>query len=133
LLNKPEYDFRFSCGVCDPANSVLLVDKAKIVKALILQHTIVSTIRELDQMKEGLSAQRFDEFMRKHPGLLMPVFETREVNLTSDVIIEDLYCRNNTIFSARGMGRIIEEAIFEEWVKYVKELEGRHVMIYLDT
>jgi len=114
--------------VCDPANSVLLVDKAKIVKALILQHAIVSTITELDQMKEGLSAQKFDKFMRKNPGLLLPVFETRKVKLTSNVIIEDLYCRNNTIFSARGMGRIIEETIFAEWVKYVKELEGTNVI-----
>ena len=126
LLDDPGYDFRFSCGVGDPASSVSFTEKTKIVNGLILQYTIFSTIVELEQMKQGLTAQKFDELMKRHPDILMPVFESPEVKLTSALIIEEMYCRSNTIFSARGVKRMVEEAIFAEWVKYVKELEGRH-------
>ena len=86
LLDDPEYDFRFSCGVGDPASSVSFTEKTKIVKGLILQYTIFSTIVELEQMKQGLTAQKFDELMKRHPGILMPVFESPEVKLTSALI-----------------------------------------------
>ena len=127
LLDQPEYDFRFSCGISDPASSVTLADKSKIVKGMVLHYTILSTVAELEQLKQGMKAQQFDVLMKKQPRLLMPVFEAPEIKLTSSIITE-LYCRSNVVFSVQSAKRIKQEAIIEQWLKYVEELEGKHCM-----
>ena len=93
---------------------------------MILQQTILSTIAELEQMKQGMKVQQFNSLMEKYPALLMSVFESHAVQLSCSLITEEMYSRSNAIFSADATKRIREEAFVNEWIKYVNELEGRH-------
>ena len=94
---------------------------------MILHYTILSTVAELEQLKQGMKAQQFDVLMKKQPRLLMPVFEAPKIKLTSSIITE-LYCRSNVLCFQSKVQRIKKEAIFEQWLKYVEELEGKHSM-----
>ena len=59
MLDSQEFDFRFQCGVGEPAASMTFEDKQRIADAFCLHYSIFATLTELDQVKQGLTVQKF--------------------------------------------------------------------------
>ena len=73
LLDNQEYDFRFQCGICEPAASVTLEDKQRIVEAFCLHYCVFSTVAELEQLKQGFLPQKYSTSMEKHPNAVFKI------------------------------------------------------------
>ena len=73
LLDNQEYDFRFQCGICEPAASVTLEDEQRIVEAFCLHYCVFSTVAELEQLKQGFLPQKYSTSMEKHPNAVFKI------------------------------------------------------------
>ena len=100
LLDSQEYDFRFQCGICEPAASVTLEDKQRIVEAFCLHYCVFSTVAELEQLKQGLQLQKFSTLMEIYPSTVRTAFQPAMEIITSGVI-EQLYS-NHANLAPRG-------------------------------
>ena len=89
LLGSDSYDFRYDCGVTKSASKCNLSEKEKIVNALCLHYTILTSLAELEQLRRGLSIQKFDSLMKSHPQLIRQAFLPPESSITS-VYLQDL-------------------------------------------
>jgi len=124
LLNSPAFDFRFNCGIGETSSTIRISDKDKIVNAMILHFTILATTTELEQMKQGLTIQKFNELMKRHPLIMRTAFQARSNLTCSD--IERLYNHNSAELAAVGTDkRERQEAILHAFTKYIHELKGK--------
>ena len=138
MLDSQEFDFRFQCGVGEPAASMTLEDKQRIVDAFCLHYSIFATLTELDQVKQGLTVQKFNVLMEKYPNAVRASFQPVKEVITSS-LIEELYC-SNTSLAPRGSEKWSrQQAILNAWVCYLRRIEGMatlemvyelHVAIY---
>lgn len=102
-MDSQEFDFRFQCGVGEPAASITLDDRQRIVDAFCLHYCIFATLTELDQVKQGLMVQKFSVLMEKYPNVVRTAFQPVKEVITSS-LIEELYCGNATL-APRGSER----------------------------
>ena len=75
MLDSQEFNFRFQCGVGEPAASMTLEDKQRIVDTFCLHYSIFATLTELDQVKQGLTAEKFNVLMEKYPNAVRAAFQ----------------------------------------------------------
>ena len=122
-MDSQEFDFRFQCGVGEPAASITLDDRQRIVDAFCLHYCIFATLTELDQVKQGLMVQKFSVLMEKYPNAVRTAFQPVKEVITSS-LIEELYCGNTTL-APRGSERWSkQQAILNSWVCYLRRIEG---------
>lgn len=121
LLDSPEFEFRFDCGICQPSQSLALTDRDTIVSSIALHHTIYSCRSELDEFTVGLSALNFQNFMRQNE-VLRSLFEHSESSLTAD-LLQDLFVAE---FSPAGSNaRTAEEAATMFFYELLHDIEGK--------
>ena len=54
LLSSEEFDFRFDCGVSQPAPNVSIGDKENIISAFTIHFSVSVCKAEIDQLVSGL-------------------------------------------------------------------------------
>ena len=130
LLDSQEYNFRFQCGICEPAASVTLEEKQRIVDAFCLHYCIFSTVAELEQLKQGLLVQKFSTLMEKYPDAVRTAFQPAKQIITSG-LIEQLYC-NHANLGPRGSEKWCkQQAILNAWACYLRRIEGNDIYLKL--
>lgn len=121
LLGSEDYEFRYACGVTKPCIRIPYSDKEKIIEAIGLHYSVLASLAELEQLRRGLTIQKFGSLMQSHPSTLHKAFRPPEIQITSD-IIQDLFVPS---FSPSGSNkRNTEEAIVMTWIRYLQHLEG---------
>ena len=121
LLGSDEYEFRYACGLTKPSMRIPFSDKDKVVTDISLHCSVLASLAELEQLRRGLTIQKFASLMECYPAVLKKAFRPPEVQITSD-IIQDLYVPS---FSPKGSNRRnTEEAILMTWIRYLQSLEG---------
>ena len=121
LLGSDEYDFRYDCGVTKPCHRIPYSDKEKFVEAISLHCSVLVSLAELEQLRRGLTIQKFASLMESYPITLRKVFRPPEIQITSE-IIQDMFLPS---LSAKGSNkRNVEEAIVMTWIQYLQSLEG---------
>ena len=83
LFDSDSYNFRYDNGVAKSASKINLSDKEKILNVLCLHYTILTSLAELEQLRRGLSIQKFDSLMKSHPQLIRQAFLPLESSITS--------------------------------------------------
>lgn len=127
-MDRQEFDFRFFCGVGEPAGSMTLEDKQRVVDALCLHYCILSSVTELEQLKQGLVVQKFNTLMEKYPDALRTAFQPVLQGITSS-LIEQLYC-NHTNLAPRGSEKWSkQQGILNAWICYLRRIEGMFMYI----
>lgn len=123
LMSSPSFDFRFNCGIGDAASTFRLSDKSKIVNAMVLHFTILSTITELEQMKQGLKVLKLDQLMQRYPEIMKQAFQPPLSLECSD--IETLYGQECAELANEGTEkRSKQEAILRAFTVYIRGLKG---------
>ena len=93
---------------------------------MVLHFTILGTIAELEQLKQGLAVQNFDELMKKQPVIMRTAFQATS-SLTCDDI-EHLFSRKSADLAAKGSDkRSKQEAILRAFSTYIRGLKGMDV------
>ena len=104
-----------------PSFAIAFSGKEKVVTALCLHYCILSSLAELEQLKRGLTFQKFNLLMEEHPGLLRSAFHPPKIEITSD-FIQDLF---ELVYYPKGSNqRLKEEEIVFTWIQYLKDIEG---------
>ena len=125
-MGNEEYDFRFSCGVNKPLSRLHFSEKEKVVNAMCLHYSVLTSLAEMEQLRRGLAIQKFNSLMESHPQAIRKAFEPSEIEVTSD-FLQDLFV---PVFSAQGSNkRGTEEALIMTWIRYLQSLEGRNLYI----
>ena len=121
MIGSKEYDFRFDCGVSQSVLSLTLEDRDKIISALCLHYTVLSSLAELEQLRHGLSVCQFSMIFERHSKLFRPLFLHSDESITAS-FIQDLY---KVEYSPQGSTkRILEEEIIMAWITFLSECEG---------
>ena len=123
ILDNPEFEFRFACGVGEPAASMLFSDKEKVIESMCLHYCILCSLTELEQLKEGLTVQKFNTLMIKYPELVRTAFNQPTLTITSSVI-EELYSDHVDIATKGSEKWNQQQAILNAWRHYLKGIEG---------
>ena len=123
ILDSPEFDFRFHCGVGEPAVSLTLEDKSKLVNAFCLHYCIFCTVAELEQLKQGLVVQKFTTLMEKHPDVIRGAFCPPKQAITSH-LIEQLYDDHKDLAPRGSEKWCKQQGILNAWVCYLRKIEG---------
>lgn len=101
------------------ASRIFLCEKDQVVRALCLHYSILVSLAELEQLKRGLSLQRFSTLMESHPHLLRKAFLPPKVVISSD-FIQDMY---TVLFSPVGSNnRSEEQSVVMLWYQYLQEI-----------
>ena len=125
LLDSQEFDFRFQCGVSEPAASLTLEDKERLVDAFCLHYCVFSTVAELEQLKQGLMVQKFSTLMERHPDVVREAFRPAKQAITSS-LIEQLYTSNHSNLAPRGSEKWCkQQGILNAWACYLRRIEGK--------
>lgn len=126
LLDSPEYEFRFSCGIGEPATSLIFSDRKRIIDAICLHYCILSSLTELEQLKEGLTVQNFNSLMMTFPAVIRTAFTHCPRAITSSVI-EELYAEH-VIVAPRGSEKWNQQqAILNSWRCYLRGIESKEL------
>ena len=121
MIASDDYEFRFSCGVSKPISRLQFSDKEKIVNAMCLHYSVLVTLAELEQLRRGLTIQKFNMLMGSHPQAVRKAFELSQTKITSD-FLQDLVV---PMFSPQGSNkRAVEEALIMTWIRYLQHLEA---------
>ena len=100
-----------------------LDDKQRVADAFCLHFCIFAALTELEQVKQGLTVQKFSILMEKYPNTVRTAFQPVQEVITSS-LIEELYC-NNLNLAPRGSERWSkQQAILNCWVCYLRRIEG---------
>ena len=119
-MTSTDYEFRYDCGVSKPVCPIKYSEKHKIVEAMCLHYSVLASLAELEQLRRGLSVQKFNSLMESSPQLIQKAFVPPDTKISSD-FLEDLYV---PIFSPKGSNkRVIEEALIMTWITYLQYLE----------
>jgi len=122
-LDSPEFEFRFSCGIGEPAACMVFSDKRRIINAICLHYCILSSLMELEQLKEGLTVQKFNRLMMRFPEIFRTAFTQCTPAITSSVI-EELYC-DHVIVAPRGSDKWNrQQDILNAWTRYLRGIES---------
>ena len=88
---------------------------------MCLHYSILTSVAELEQLRRGLSIQKFNTLMEQYPQTLRKAFAPSEITITSD-FIQDMFC---PVFLPLGSNRrIAEEALAMVWIQYLQQLQG---------
>ncbi len=70
-----------NAGYCKPLFTSTQADKVEIVKTLKLHYTLLESLSEINQLKEGLQVNGVGESIVKYPEIMRPLFvhNNREV------------------------------------------------------
>ena len=121
LVTSEEYDFRYSSGVTKPVSRIRFSDKQEIVNALCLHFVVFVCLAEMEQLRRGLSVEKFETLMEAFPQQLIKASQSPQCEVTSEVI-EDLF---PPVFSPTGSNkRAVEEAIYLMWLRYIQYVES---------
>ena len=98
-------------------------DKRRVIEAISLHYCILSSLTELEQLKQGLAIQKFNSLMMKFPNVIKMNFTQCASAITSNVI-EELYCEH-VIVAPRGSEKWSQQrAILNAWTHYLRGIEG---------
>ena len=126
LISSDEYDFRFTCGVCKPGCRIQFSDKQQIIDAMCLHYTVLSCLAEIEQLRRGLTVQKFNYIMECYPELLRKIFQPPVQPITSEMVA-DLFVAD---FSPIGSNnRAVEETLLMMWIRYLEHIEGIIIII----
>ena len=126
LIESDEHGFWFSCGVNKPLSRLHYSEKEKVVNAMCLHYSVLTSLAEMEQLRRGLAVQNFNILMESHPQAIRKAFEPSEIQVTSD-FLQDFFV---PVFSAQGSNkRGIEEALIMSWIHYLQSIEGRNLCI----
>lgn len=102
---------------------MVFADKKRIIESICLHYSILSSLTELEQLKEGLAIQKFSTLMMKVPVIIRTAFTQCALTVTSSVI-EELYC-DHVITAPRGSDKWNRQlAILGAWKCYLRGIEG---------
>ena len=73
-MTSTDYEFRYDCGVSKPVCRIKYSEKQKIVEAMCLHYTVLASLAELEQLRRGLSVQKFNSLMESSPQLIRKAF-----------------------------------------------------------
>ena len=125
LLSSEEFDFRYICGVSKPVVRIPFSEKEKVISAMCLHYTILVSLGELEQLRRGLSMQRFNYLMDSFPIVLRKAFEPPKYEISSELIQDMLLAE----FSPKGCNqRTTEEAILMCWIQYLRHSESKYLL-----
>ena len=82
MLDSPEFEFRFACGVTQPTHTMKLEDKSAVISALCRHFTVFSTVAEMEQFRKGLQTLNFDALLLQYPCLMRQVFRAADQPIT---------------------------------------------------
>ena len=123
LLSSDEFEFRYHCGLPQPACCIDFADKEKVVADLSLHYSVLVSLAELEQLRRGLALQKFSSLMQSHPRVMRKAFQTSDHKISSEYI-QDLFVPR---LSLRGSNqREVEEAIVMTWIRYLQNIEGTY-------
>ena len=121
LISSEDYEFRYTCGITKPSARIQFNEKEKVVSAMSLHYTVMVSLAELEQLRRGLSIQKFASLMETFPDVLRTTFKPPERKITSD-FLQDLFVAT---LSERGSNRREEAAaVLMAWIHYLQQLEG---------
>lgn len=121
LLDSPEFEFRFNCGVMQPTYGMKFEERDAIVSALCRHFTVYASIAELDQLLQGLQTLKFASLMQAYPSLLCQVFKSSKQTISADFIQDFFEVQYSPIGSNN---RKVEENIIMNWINYLHDSEG---------
>lgn len=117
-----ECSFRFKAGFSKAI--VTIEEKSKLLHAIALHYTLLSSLSEVNQFIEGLNVHGFLDCLRQHPLEARELFMHAENQLTAEKV-DDLFI---PIFSPRGSNkRTTEEAVSLHFSRYLEEVESGEV------
>ena len=126
LVNTLDNDFLMSCGIMKPPSMLQFAEKEKIISAVCLHSSILSTLAELEQLRRGLQTAKFSLLMEQHPAFFKPYFLHSSEVISAD-FIQDLF---SVQYSLAGSNRrAIEEKLMINWISYLKDLEGMYAVV----
>lgn len=121
LMSSDEFDFRNTCGITKPISRIKFSDKQSCVNAMCSHFSILVGQAELEQLRHGLTIQKFESLMHRFPSIPRKVFQPPTFTITSEYI-QDLL---DPVFSPVGSNkRPIEEALILTWIRYLDYLGG---------
>lgn len=122
LLGREEYDFRYDCGISQPASKIKYCDRAEVISTFSLHYCIIRVKAELDQIIAGLEMFGIRKLSKENPQLSRSLFvHFKPVPLTADKLFDLFPAR----FSPQGSNRREEEeAALMRWINFTQEIEG---------
>ena len=98
-------------------------DRGRVIDGMCLQYCVLSSLTELEQLKEGLIIQKFNTLMLKFPKIIRMAFTQCALAITSNTI-EELY-RDHVIIAPKGSDKWSQQkAIVNAWTHYLRGIES---------
>lgn len=99
---------------------MLFSDKEKVVESLCLHYCILCSLTELEQLKEGLTIQKFNTLMIRFKELIRTAF-TQPASPISSSVIEELYS-DHVLTAPKGSEKWNQQqAILSAWRHYLRD------------
>ncbi len=119
-LVSGELDVRFECGYSKPLQSIDLLHKDEIIKALWLHYVFFSPHAELEQLKKGFrETLQMEVLICRHPHLVLGfLVASSDFDVTPDYLLDSFVIH----YSDQGCNkRTAEEAVILHCNEYVSE------------
>ena len=129
LLDGDLFDLRCSCGITVPSKNLKFKDLLELIRSLCLHFVIYTAKSELDQLREGLEVLNLLSVMQSNSTLFMPLFVgSNRPQLTADSLLGLFKVKSWS--PAGSNSRECEEAVIFNWENYVRETEGRGMLLW---
>ncbi|XP_064390717.1 apoptosis-resistant E3 ubiquitin protein ligase 1-like [Halichondria panicea] len=117
-----ECDTIVNAGYSKPLFTSTQADKVEIVKTLKLYYTLLESLAEINQLKEGLQVNGVGEAIVKYPELMRPLFVHNNTQVLTAETMKAMF--KITHFSPKGSNDLAkEEATYMLFVDFLYDCE----------